>query len=107
MSLQAKILNLVSGIDDPAARIEIARTIKFLYEVYMHGVGSPEEVEKSLMEVAMVIVDFKEPELSEDEKKEKAKKIVEDIMRSFRMEAMYLRTQKMFRARLISHGGLF
>lgn len=92
MSLNTKILNLVSGIDDPSTRLEIARTIIFLFDVWLSGRVSKDEIVSSLQEIAYTIVSYKFPLMNEEEKRKKAREIAEDIFRSFRIESLYRTT---------------
>ncbi|RLG61370.1 hypothetical protein DRN86_00035 [Candidatus Geothermarchaeota archaeon] len=92
MSLQNKILSLVAGIDDPATRLEIARTILFLYEVYRTGRASDEDITKALYDVALTIIKFREPYLPDEEKREKAGKIADELFELFRMESLFKTT---------------
>lgn len=97
MALRDKILSLISDIDDPSLRLEISRTITFLYEVWRSGSVSEEEILSSLYEVAYTIVSYKMPFLTEEDKRSKAREIAEDIMRSFRMESLFPRTFRRLR----------
>jgi len=92
MSLNKRILSIVGDITDPAVRIEIAQTIRFLYEVWLTGRVSPEEILSSLREVAYTILTYKHPEMPEEEKKEKAKALAEDLFKAFRIESLYRTT---------------
>jgi len=91
MSLRVKILRLLSDIDDPSLRLEISRTIMFLFEVWRSGNASEEEILSSLYEVAYTIVSYKEPLLTEEDKRNKAREIANDIMNSFKMESLFPR----------------
>ena len=97
MALRDKILSLISDIDDPSVRLEVSRTIMFLYEVWRSGSVSEEEILSSLYEVAYTIVSYKMPFLTEEDKRNKAREIAEDIMRSFRMESLFPRTFRRLR----------
>jgi len=67
MSLQAKILSLISGISDTVVRVDVASTINFLYEVYASGRAKGEEVRRELYAVCSDVVSGVHPELSEEE----------------------------------------
>jgi len=98
MSLRVKILRLLSDIDDPSLRLEISRTIMFLFEVWRSGNASEEEVLSSLYEIAYTVVSYKEPLLMEEDKRNKAREIAEDLMRSFKMESLFPRMFRKMRA---------
>ncbi len=99
MSLQAKILNLLSGIDDPGIRIEISRTIYFLFNIYKNNMAPEESIKNDLMEICLLIVQTKEPTLSPEEQKKKAEKLAEDIMNAFKLETLT-------RRKLLQYGGI-
>lgn len=88
MSLQAKILNLLSGIDDPGIRIEISRTIYYLYNVYKNNIASEESIKNDLMEICLLIVQEKEPALSPEDQKKKAEKLANEILNAFKLETL-------------------
>jgi len=92
MSLQAKILNLISGIDDPGLRIEISRTIYYLYNVYVSGAAPEESIRNDLIEICTLIVSEKEPTLLPDEQKKKAEKLANELLNAFKLESMSRRT---------------
>jgi len=101
MPLNDKILSLISGIDDPSTRLEIARTINFLFDVWKTGNAPPEEIKNALNEIAYTIVSYKFPLLSEEERKKKAQEIAEDIFRAFKMESLYRMTFSRLRGKII------
>lgn len=92
MSLQAKILNLVSGIDDPTIRIEVSRTIYYLFSVYQSGKVPEENIVQDLYEICLTVIVNKHPELSQEEAKNRAKQLAHEILNAFRIETMLRRT---------------
>ena len=92
-SLQQAILNLVSGIDDASMRMEIARTINYLFAVYMEG-GNEAEVRKSLEDVARTVVKIKFPELPPEEQKKLVKDLAEMVMDAFRTQTVFRRVAR-------------
>jgi len=97
MSLQAKILSLLSGIDDPATRIDIASTIRYLFEVYVHGQASDADVKRSLVEICTDVLMYSHPELTPPEIKKKSEELAEEFMRAFRIEGLRIRALSRFR----------
>ena len=97
MSLQAKILNLLSGISDPGIRMEISKTIFYLYNVYVSGSVPEEEIRNDLREICTLVISEKEPTLSPDELKKKVDKMVDDLIRAFKLESMTRRTMLKFK----------
>jgi len=99
MSLHAKLLNLLSGIDDPSIRIEISKTIFYLYNVYASGGASEDDIRNDLVEIATMIVEEKNPTLSPDDKKKLVETIVNDLLRAFKMESMMKRSMMKYKLR--------
>lgn len=97
MSLQAKILNLLSGISDPGIRMEISKTIFYLYNVYVSGGAPEEEIRNDLREICTLVISEKEPMLSPDELKKKVDKMVDELIRAFKLESMTRRTMLKFK----------
>ncbi len=89
MTVQAIIMSLIAGIEDTRTRIEVARTIHFLHEVYKTGKAPESEIKKSLYEVALTVIKYKDPTLTDEEAKEQAKEWAERLMNEFRMESMF------------------
>jgi len=100
MALQVKILSLISGIDDPAVRMDISATVNYLLQVYTSGRVKEDEVRDSLYEVFVDVLRVKSPELTDEEIKKKARELVEEFIASFRLESMTRRTYARFRPRL-------
>ena len=97
MSLRNKILNLLADIPDARFRLEVARTIYYLYQVFLAG-GAPEsEIKKALYEIAYQVIDRREPLLDVDTKKEKARKFAEDIYSAFVSESLSRMIQSKFK----------
>ncbi len=92
MTVQALIMSLISGIDDARTRIEIARTLHFLHEVYKTGKAPENEIRKSLFEVALTVIKYKNPDMTDEEAKEKANEWADKLMREFKMESMFTLT---------------
>ena len=99
MSLSMKIANLLSGINDPTARIDIASTINYLFSVYSSGNANENEIRDALYEILIDVLRASHPELVEEEIKKKARTIMEDLMQSFRMESAVKRTISKFGGR--------
>jgi hypothetical protein len=100
VSLQIKILNLLSGITDPTTRIDISTTINFFYQLFTTGRAREDEIRDSLFEVLVDVLKFKNPELLDEEVKKRAREMVEEFITAFRVESMARRTYTRFRPRL-------
>jgi len=92
MTVQALIMSLIAGIQDTRTRLEVARTIHYLHEVYKTGRASEAEIKKSLFEVALTVIKYKDPMLTDEEAKEQAKEWAEKLMNEFKMESMFALT---------------
>jgi len=90
-SVQARIRELIAGIDDPANRMEVARTITFLYEVFSSGEREDKEIRDSLFEVVCDTLAFKNPMSSMEEVREMAGPVTDEFMRLFRVSAGFAR----------------
>lgn len=101
MVLEQKIMNLISGITDPAIRLEIARTIVFLFEVWTMGKVREEEIMRDLKDIAYTVITYKNPLLTEDEARRKAEDLAKDIFRVFRLESMYRTSFVRYRGRIM------
>lgn len=100
MSLQSKIVNLISGITDPTMRVDVASTINYFFSLYSTGRATEGELRDSLLEVCLDIIGFTHPELTQDEVKERSKILVEEIMRSFKVEGTVRRMMSRFRGKM-------
>jgi len=99
VSLQAKILSLISGITDPTMRIDIASTVNYLFQVWTGGGASEEEIRGSLFEVCRDVISGTHPDLTEEEVRGIANDMTNDFMRIFKVEALTRRMMARFRGR--------
>ena len=90
-TVQQVILNLLSGIDDPAMRMDVARTLMFLASVYASGRAPEEEIEKSVYEVVYTVVKLKNPGLDPKELRQMAARMTAEVMDAFRAQALFSR----------------
>ena len=97
MSLQAKVVSLLSGIADPATRIDIASTIHYLFELYVTGGAREEDIRRSLVEICIDVLTYSRPELTFPERKEKAEQLADEFIRAFRIESLHRRMVSRFR----------
>lgn len=91
-TIQQVILNLISGIDDPVIRVEVSKTLMFLYNVYASGKVSEGEVKKSVEEVVRKVLKAKHPELEPEQLKILVKQTTEEIMDAFSLQSIFRRT---------------
>ena len=99
MSVRAKILNLLSGITDPAIRIDVSSTIFYLMDIYASGSAKEEEIKRALFEICFDVIRATRPDLIEEEARQEAQKQADELMSAFRMETLRRRVSASFRAR--------
>jgi len=97
LSLQAQILNLLSGITDPTVRMDVASTINYLFSLYRDGHASEDQIRDDLYEVCLNVVGIMHPELTEEEVRKKSRTMVEQFIRAFRLESISRRAFARFR----------
>jgi len=85
MSVQQVILNLISGISDPADRMEIARTINMIYQAFISGRANEDEVRRDLLDIVKTVLKYKDPFLPKEEIDKRANEIVNNLMLSFKL----------------------
>lgn len=88
MSLQAIVLSLIDGINDPAVRSDIASTIYFLRDLYLSGRINPEELKAELVNVVSTVIDVTQPDLLPEEKEKKVNMLVDQLYKAIRLETM-------------------
>jgi len=99
MSLQARIIHLITGIADPAVRIDVASTINYLFTIYMDGTISEAEARDALRDVCMIVVSATYPEFTEQEIRKRVDSMVDEFMRAFKLESTMRRMFSRFRPR--------
>ena len=92
MGWQDVALSLVSDVDDPTIRIEVLRTINFLYQVYQTGRVTDDQIYNDLFEVCLTIIRYKHPDLTPEEQAQKAKEFAERLLEEFRIGSLTRRT---------------
>jgi len=100
LSVQAKIMNLLSGITDPTVRVDIASTVNYLFSVYSGGHANEDEIRDCLYEVCLDVISVTHPELIEEEVRKKSRTLVEEFIRAFRLESTRRRMLSRFRGRV-------
>jgi hypothetical protein len=97
MSLQAKIMTLLSGISDPVVRIDIATTINYLFSVYASGRSNENEIRDALYDVLLDVVRATHPDLIEEDVRKKSANLADEFIRAFKLEATRSRVMARFR----------
>jgi len=99
MSLQQLILKLVEKIRDPSDRIYIASTINYIRDVYTTGKMGYEELKMELENIVRDIIAMSEPELTEEEIRERAREYADKLARAIQIETLSRRIRTAFRIR--------
>ena len=94
MSLASLILSLLGDIQDPRVRSEIAATVYFLRDVYMHGRMGEEELYEELCGVISTVLDVTHPFLLPDEKKKKVDEMAKQMVRAIKIETVRARLMR-------------
>lgn len=97
MSLQALVLSLIGGIDDPAIRMDVSSTIYFLRDLYIDGKISEEDLRRELRSIIDTVLDATHPELLPEEKEKKVSELVDQLMRAIRLSTLRIRTLSRYR----------
>jgi len=86
MSYQSIVLDLLSGIDDPALRMNISQTLYYLKGVFSTGRVPEDQIRDDIYDVVKTVLEFKNPFSSPDEIDKEAKQVVEKIMLAIKLE---------------------
>ena len=92
---QGIVQSLLSGVDDPTIRIEVARTINYLRIAYMHG-APEDQILNDLYEVCLTVIRLTKPELTDEQAKEKAMEFAQRLLDSFKLGSLLKRTMPRF-----------
>jgi len=99
VSLQVRIINLISGITDPAVRMDVASTINYLFTIFSDGTINETEARNAVREVCMDVVSVMYPEFTKKEIRSRVDTMVEEFMRAFKLESTVRRMFGRFRPR--------
>lgn len=101
MSLQAKILTLLAGVNDPTLRLDVATTINYLLNVYISGNADEKEIYTSIYEVCKDVLTVKHPDLTSEEIEKIAKDFTNDFIALFRIQRVTRRSIIRFGRRML------
>jgi len=96
LRLNDLVINLLAGIDDPSVRMEVSKSIYYLYYVYIANPGQESEIKKDLIEICETVFSVKAPDLPAEKIREKAKEYANRLIAAFRLERMYSRVAMKF-----------
>ena len=100
MALRDLVLSLIARIRDPTIRADISSTIYYLKDVYSTGRVSEEEILNSLFEVINDVLAFVQPELTEEERRERAVVLARQFLSAIKLETLRRRQLELMRGRL-------
>jgi hypothetical protein len=92
MSFTKQIQALTAALSDPKQRFEVARTLNFLKDAYSAGKMSDEQLLSDVKEVCEATIALASPDLTEDEVRERAATVAEEIVKSIKIECLFRRT---------------
>ena len=99
MSLQAKILSLLSGIVGVGDRVGIAGSIYYIADLYLGGHITEDQARTELYDICYSVIRATNFDLTEDEVRKKANRMVEEIMVAVKLEGMRKRILSRFKPR--------
>jgi hypothetical protein len=97
MSLMTKIRALISDISDTGMRLDVANSITYLYDLYVHGKVNEDSVRDDLYEIMRNVIEAVNPLIESDEADSRAKILVEEFIRTFRAEGVAKRLMSKYR----------
>jgi ubiquitin C-terminal hydrolase len=92
-----KVLALISGIDDPRTRVDIMSTINFLFDLYCNNKIGEDQLRGDLTEICSQIISATHPELTEEDIRKRVSIVVDDLMKTMRIEGLRRLTIYRFR----------
>jgi hypothetical protein len=84
----SKVRALISGIDDPKVRLDVAQTINFLAGVYSSGRINDNQLRDDLFEICSDVIAMSNPDLDAEEVRKRASVVAEELFRAIRIESV-------------------
>jgi hypothetical protein len=100
MTLWTKINALLAGISDPKTRIDIATSINYLYNLFSHGAISEDQLRSDLKEICASVIEASNPLLTEEEAMRRAEAVVDDLVKTMKLESIHYRVRMRMRSLL-------
>jgi len=92
MSLTQKVLALISGLDNPKARMDVASTINFLYDLFLDGRITEGQLKDDLYDICREVIAMSNPDLLEDEVRKRSAIVAEELVKTMKIEGLAKRT---------------
>jgi len=102
VSLQAKILSLLEGVVGIGDRIGIAGSILYIGDLYMNGYLNEDKARTEIYDICFSVIKATNYNLTEEEVRKKANRMVEEIMMAIKLEGIRKRTFTRFKPRSTS-----
>jgi endonuclease III len=97
MSVVNLITSLISGIKEPATRMDIASTINYLLDLYSSRMITDEEVEESLREICRDVLTATMIKASKEEINKKVDEFTFEFMKAFKITSLGRRAMSKYR----------
>jgi len=91
MSFTKQLQALTAAIGDPKQKFEVMRTLTFLKDVYASGKIRDDQLLSDVREVCELVIALAAPDLTEDEVRQKAAIVAEEIVKSIKLESIFRR----------------
>ena len=101
MSFTQQVQALVAGLNNPRDRFEIMRTLNYLKDVYASGGLSEDALRSDVLDICKTVISVTSPKLTEDEVRERAEIIAEEIVKSIKLECLFQRTFTRVKPRIL------
>lgn len=97
MSLVQKIKVIMDLFVDTSIRLDLAQTIKFLFDVYSSCRASEEEILADLKELFTAVINTAKPDLPPNERAAMVDQLAEDMINTFKLEGALKRMMTKYR----------
>lgn len=97
MSLMAKVRALIAGIEDTHIRVDVATSIKYLFELYADGRAREQDILDDLRELLASVLSETKPEATPDEIMKLSSVLAEEFIRTFKVEGSARRLMSKYR----------
>lgn len=100
MSLQTKIMELITGLRDPMMRVDVAATINYMSDLFNMGKISEEELFENLTEICMTVFKETKKGLDEEALKDIAEKEANELIKAIKLSGLRRRMSARYGLRL-------
>jgi endonuclease III len=97
MSVANLITTLISGIRDPATRMDVASTINYLLDLYSSRMITDEEVEESIRDICRDVLTATMIKASKEEINKKIDEFTFEFIKAFKVASLGRRAMSRYR----------